>query len=273
MINPYLFDICGPGQPILARTTDGSLVRDNGRGWQSFDFNALYQGEYPVCTWTALAWVNEEFYLAGIDAQGNPHLFTSLLGSVWEQRTLTAHHPLFGSQRVTGRIVRILHEPQERQVFLICSSGQLVTLADCPKCLRIQQVSTDGLRDGRLENGMIVLVRNEDGSEILIRPQDAAQHRVAWDFAQPFLADGQGLVVDLRSPDEFTASHLPGSQQVSLTELSDWLTDQPRKKALFFVCRAGVQADDAVRLARKRGFSKAWSLGGLRFMSERQSYM
>ena len=264
--HPGLSDVCGPGQPLLARSAADGLMINQGGGWRPFGFNDLYQGEYPACNFTALAYAGSEFYLAGLNPAGQPHLFTSLLGTVWEMRSLTTTHPLLGTQRAAGAIVKILFEDEQNQVFLVCSSGQLVTLSDCPKCIRIQQVSDQELLGGRIDGGQLIL-NLADGREAAITLSDAVQYRVALSFMQGHLKNGSGLIVDLRSNVEFASGNLPGSINITMDDLPEWLGEQSIDQAFFFICRVGLLADDAARLARNRGFRKAWSLGGIRFLA------
>lgn len=262
-----LVDICGLGQPMLARTAAGLLMVNHSSGWESFDFNLLYAGQYPACRFTALAYAGQEFFLAGLDEFGHPHLFTSLLGGVWALRTLTASHPLLGTQQVSSEIVQILHDADQDQTFLISRSGQLATLADCPRCIRIRQVTDDGLVGGQLADGLLQL-QKADGSEITIPVSDAVQVRVAKAFALDHLQSNPGVIVDLRSPVEFAEGRIPGSIPISMNDLYDWLGSQTSAISVFFICRTGLLADDAARLARAQGFRQAWSLGGIRFLSE-----
>ncbi|HAL73467.1 MAG TPA: hypothetical protein DCM45_00060 [Clostridiales bacterium] len=259
-----LLDICGPGQPLLARTAIGTLLANLGQGWVPFDFNTFYAGLYPECTYTALTYTGSEFFLAGLDGGGCPHLFTSLLGGVWEMRSLSAVHPLLGTQQVSCEIIQILHDAEQNQTFLICRRGQLVTLSDCPKCIRICQVTTGELTGGRLEADQICLMKS-DGTMLNLPIQDIAQLRVTFSFAQQHLQLNPGVIVDLRLPAEFAEKSLPGSIQVPMEGFYDWLSGQSPSRSLFFVCRTGLMADDAVRLARSQGFRQAWSLGGIRF--------
>lgn len=256
-----LLDVCrGENGVWLGRTPQGQLFVRREGAWQPYDFNGLHRGYYPRCTFTALARASGVFYLAGTDEKGWPHLFLSLLGGVWEERELVAKHPLKGEVRAEGEVVRILYDDREKQVFLLCWGGRLVTLPDCPKCVRILPLRRPDVTDGRLESGKIT-VYFADGSEQCVAVENAVQYRVALSFAQNLMKQG-GVLADVRTAQDYARDALPGSVNVPLEQLDLWLNDQPKTRPMVFVCRTGSLADVAVRYARRFGFSQAYSLGG-----------
>jgi rhodanese-related sulfurtransferase len=221
----------------------------------------LYKNYYPSCVFTALENYNGVFYLAALDQNARPHLFTSLLGGVWEQVGLIAEDPLSGQTRAEGKILRILHDPKRRLVFLICANGQLVTLPDCPQCVRIRQVVDGEVEDGKIEGDGIRLSLAEGGTKT-IPLEDAAQYRASLSFVKEKILP-RGLLADLRSPEEFAADRLPQSVNIPMGRLSSWLAPRDKDAPLAFVCRTGVLADTAVLLARSLGFTRVYSLGGI----------
>lgn len=255
-------DLCkgDEGGVWIGRTSQGDLFVRREGAWEAHDFNALHKGYYPRCVFTALARAGGLFYLAGVDGEGRPHIFTSLLGGVWEERGLTAKHPLKGEVRATGKVLRILYDEVENQVFLLCGNGQLVTLPDCPKCLSILELREKDVADGRIADREIV-VRFADESEQRISLEKAVQYRVAASFMRELLLRG-GVVVDVRTAQEYLQDALPGSVNVPLEELDTWLAGQEKKREVVFVCRTGALADVAVRYARRQGFARAYSMGG-----------
>lgn len=257
-----LVDICGPldGGTRLARTKDGMLCSQQEGKWQFFDFNREYAGYYPSCTFTALAYTGDLFYLAGLDDTGTPYVFSSLLGRVWESRNLTAKHPLHGEVRASGRVVQILYEEEQRQVFLLCDNGQLIVLPDCPKCVRIMKIR-QGVIGGYLKDREIV-ASYADGTHERVSVETSAQYRASISYMRQQLAQG-GILVDVRAAEVYTADPIPSSINVPLEDLDSWLRDQDKTQAIFFVCQIGVKSDLAVKYARRNGFSRAYSVGGL----------
>ncbi|MDR3172983.1 MAG: rhodanese-like domain-containing protein [Treponema sp.] len=249
------------GERHFAVSRDGLLHSRREEGWELFDFNRLYKNYYPPCVFTALENYGGVFYLAAMDHGGMPFLFSSLMGDVWEMINLTARGPLNGRTRASGKILRILHDPSRRQLFLVCANGQLVTLPDCPKCLRIRQAADIEVRDGKIEGDQIRLFL-ADGSKKSIAIEDAAQYRVSLSFVREKILP-RGILADLRSAEEFTADHLEQSVNVPMDRLSSWLAAQGKNTPLVFLCRSGVLSDTAVLLARSLGFIHVYSLGGI----------
>ncbi len=261
-----LLDICGPGQPLLARTAAGQLMICQHGDWQSFDFNGYYQGQYPDCKISALAYTRFGFLLAGLDKSGQPHLFSSLLGTVWEMKVMTETHPLLGSNRVAGEIIRILEDRENEQVILVCRNGQWVTLSDCPRCIRIRQATNGTVSDATIADGCLI-IKLADSREISLALNDAVNVRADLSFAQEQIRAGQGYLIDLRPASEFAGWHIPGSINIELSYLSDWIKSQPKTIAAFFICRNGVFADDAAQIARRMDLRRAYSLGSIKFMT------
>jgi rhodanese-related sulfurtransferase len=269
-----LVDICGPSRDglRLARDAAGSLFWDrngpldrNGP-WEQFDFNSTYAGYYPACSFTAAAYAGGVFYLAGLDRSGCPQLFSSLAGGVWEIRDLTMRHPLAGHLRPSGKVVRILYAETVEQLFLVCQHGQLVTLPDCPQCVRILHVGSGEAVDGALE-GSTIIIHFADGSRQTVPIAYAAQYRVSMSFMKENLSRGDVKIVDLRSPAEYEQYRLPRSINIPMDHLHEWLAAQEKHETLVFLCRIGVQADRAVEFAREQGFSRSYSLGGINGVS------
>jgi len=70
-------------------------------------------------------------------------------------------------------------------------------------------------------------------------------------------ARGEVVVLDVRAPDEFAASHLPFAVSIPLAELPRHIDRIPRDKPVVAYCRGPfcLMAQEAVELLRKEGFS------------------
>lgn len=73
-----------------------------------------------------------------------------------------------------------------------------------------------------------------------------------------------GLVVDLRSNDDFRAGHIPGSMNVPMDKLLDHVEKikNYQDKPLILVCNAGTNATAAGRQLQEKGFSQVYRLAG-----------
>ncbi len=74
----------------------------------------------------------------------------------------------------------------------------------------------------------------------------------------------EALVVDIRNQNDFNKSHIAGSKNIQLTELTNQLTklEKWKKKPIVVVCNAGVQANSACSQLKKNGFEQVFKLKG-----------
>jgi len=88
--------------------------------------------------------------------------------------------------------------------------------------------------------------------------------------ARARLASGRAVLIDIREPDEFARSHVPGARSVPLSQLGDALL--PAGVEVIFTCRTGMRTAGACdRLAAQvegpafvlEGGLEAWSKAGL----------
>ena len=82
------------------------------------------------------------------------------------------------------------------------------------------------------------------------------------DMESVLRADGPGyFVVDVRTPQEFDAGHIPGAVNVPVDELRSRLGELPRDLEIAAYCQVGQRGYLATRILRQAGF-KAANVGG-----------
>lgn len=236
------------------------VIRGKGQKAGIFDFNSYYRGYYPFCKFTAVAERGRCIYAAGTDEGGNPHLFLSVDGAAWEERVIVSRFHLTKASAY-GRIQNILPAPDSELVFLVTENGYLVILPDCPKCVRALQLSEIPIGEGWISGNKICL-RDIHGKVIQYFRDVAMWYRCAWTYAAPHLGK-DGVLLDLRGKESRQEIPIPGAIPFEEDYLDIFLTEAPKESYLFFVCERGMKADDAVSLARARGYEKAYSLGGV----------
>jgi len=81
-------------------------------------------------------------------------------------------------------------------------------------------------------------------------------------------AEARGLVqagarlVDVRTPGEFAAGHIPGAVNIPVGELNARMSElDPRDVAVVVYCRSGQRSSSAARLFRSAGFKAVRDLG------------
>ncbi len=60
--------------------------------------------------------------------------------------------------------------------------------------------------------------------------------------------------LDVRTPEEFAAGHIPGAVNIPLQMIEKRLREIPRDRRLYVYCEAGVRSARAARLLRKAGY-------------------
>ncbi len=249
-------------------TEQNQILLSNNGAEEQLDFNTLYKGYYPDCVWTKAVVCDDTFFLAGTDTSGIPFLFSSLSGKVWTEVNIRTRLPVI-TPKEYGEIKEILYDDGTRQMYLVTENGILVTLPDCPKCVRARKVMDTKAVGAKITDGKIC-IDSEDGSHKEIPVDIAAEYRCAQSFAKEVLKTG-GFVIDLRSEDEqkTTMSAIRGLFPIEKVfpfpaENIEMLFEKlPKDTPLFFLCEYGYKADEAARLGRRSGFSQAYSLGGI----------
>jgi rhodanese-related sulfurtransferase len=83
------------------------------------------------------------------------------------------------------------------------------------------------------------------------------------DDAHGLVASGARLV-DVRSPAEFAAGHLPGAVNVPVAEAARQLGElEPRDRPIVVYCHTGARAARAAHALRSAGFSSVHNLGAM----------
>ncbi len=72
----------------------------------------------------------------------------------------------------------------------------------------------------------------------------------------------QGLLIDVREPDEYAMAHIEGSQLIPLKTLPDQLAKLPMDRELIVHCKAGGRSTKAVQFLLNNGFSRVKNVTG-----------
>ncbi len=258
----------------LALSSTGDLwtkkeeSNQNTQSWDPINFNEMYQGYYTPCTFTAIVSTDMNFVAAGMGIDGLPYVYQSILGNVWEPLNLLGGTAFSGYQRVTGRVNQILYENKNRQLLLLCSNGELVILPDCPKCLRIQKISNQGIVEGLIEDSRLTL-RLEDQGLIELPMDEITLLRISVSYAKNILKK-EGYLIDFRTQekgrDESELCEKARVHHITTDELEEFLETISKDTLLVFLCHYGKQADEASFYARTHGYTRAYSLGGAKDM-------
>ena len=93
-------------------------------------------------------------------------------------------------------------------------------------------------------------------------------------YAEDFPEKTAGaFLLDVRGPQEYELSHIPGAVNIPLGKLRSQLDRIPRDKPVYLYCKVGFRSYLAYRLLKQRGFSQVMTLAGgsLTFCSYHES--
>lgn len=94
-------------------------------------------------------------------------------------------------------------------------------------------------------------------------PQPAAASTTATDSSQTVPAPG--VIIDVRTPQEFAAGHLEGAQNFDIKspDFEKNLSSLDKSGTYYLYCRSGARAGAAAQIMQQAGFKTVTNLGGL----------
>jgi phage shock protein E len=84
------------------------------------------------------------------------------------------------------------------------------------------------------------------------------------------LIDKGGLVVDVRTPEEFKQGHLDNAINYPLSEVATHFANIAKDQPIVLYCRSGNRSRQAYQFLRAQGFTEIHNAGGLTEMLESQ---
>ena len=123
-----------------------------------------------------------------------------------------------------------------------------------------------------LDNWMLIVIALSSGFFLLLPVvQNAFASGISPNEAVLCMNREKGVVIDVSTKDEFSASHVKTSLNVPLEELETRLQAVAKNKSvpLIMVCESGTRSKSAQAVAQKLGYEKVHSLqGGLKAWKE-----
>lgn len=111
-------------------------------------------------------------------------------------------------------------------------------------------------------NGYIIW---DDIKDQLTPAELASTRRVSADNLMAFFRDNDVQIIDIRSPREFEAEHLPDAENIPLHKLAETMADRDRSQAYLVHCAGGYRSSAGVTLLQSLGFENIYDLeGGLK---------
>lgn len=74
--------------------------------------------------------------------------------------------------------------------------------------------------------------------------------------------DAGALLVDVRSPGEYSGGHIDGAKNIPHTEVASRLAElEPKEQEIVLYCASGMRSSMAARVLRSNGFEHVHDLG------------
>ena len=96
--------------------------------------------------------------------------------------------------------------------------------------------------------------------------EKATYKHVTFDEAQKVLADNpDGIIVDVRTVDEYEKKHIPHATNIPLENLREGKFEQipDKNQTLLLYCWTGRRAQDAAQVLVDKGYKKVYEMGGI----------
>ena len=78
------------------------------------------------------------------------------------------------------------------------------------------------------------------------------------------LVQAGARLVDVRTPGEFAAGHIPGAINIPVQQLDARMSElQPKDAAVVVYCRSGHRSGNAARMLKNAGFAAVHDLGSM----------
>jgi rhodanese-related sulfurtransferase len=85
---------------------------------------------------------------------------------------------------------------------------------------------------------------------------------VSVDEAKEMIDSGEVQVLDVRTPDEFAAGHIPGAKLVPLQVIESMLSELDKDQKYLVVCRSGNRSTQASGILVENGFKNIYNMTG-----------
>jgi rhodanese-related sulfurtransferase len=125
------------------------------------------------------------------------------------------------------------------------------------------EASLDTLRyNGRISKSISVESNDPENARLTLRLTGVVTQQEPYHFPISTFNSWFYLLIDLRDPEAYAASHLMGAINIPLAELGDWVSRLPQGVVIILYDQDGMQGDLAAQVLNDKGFPDAKSLMG-----------
>lgn len=113
-----------------------------------------------------------------------------------------------------------------------------------------------------LISGVIFILSGSNESEVA--DNSSPKIITAQDYQSNYLqSNTDHILLDVRTPEEFTSGYIPGAINIPLQELDQRLSELPQDIDIVVYCRSGNRSAQAVTILSNNGFDNVSDMGGI----------
>ncbi len=94
-------------------------------------------------------------------------------------------------------------------------------------------------------------------------PVIASQRITPLEYQNQFSDGSPHLLIDVRTPEEFTSGHIQNAVNISVETLQARLDEVPRDTPIVVYCRTGNRSASAAQILVEGGYQPVYDLGGI----------
>lgn len=83
------------------------------------------------------------------------------------------------------------------------------------------------------------------------------------EYQESFAANVDHILIDVRTPAEFSSGHIPGAINISVETLEQRLSEVSGDVPVVVYCRSGNRSAQAARILANAGYAQIYDLGGI----------
>jgi rhodanese-related sulfurtransferase len=80
--------------------------------------------------------------------------------------------------------------------------------------------------------------------------------------AEKLIENGDVIVIDVRTQDEYNENHIPGSKLIPLQVIEDMSDELDKNSKYIIVCRSGNRSQQASDILAQKGFKNILNMSG-----------
>ncbi len=146
------------------------------------------------------------------------------------------------------------------RLYAGCDNGLVVVFTECIKCYKLKKICDIDIKSMNI-NGDTMYV--SDGKKNMqINMSDIGGELIEVDEVNTLTSNG-GILIDVRSADEFAEKSVSGSVNIPVDNIETGLAAYGKDTALIFYCESGTRSADAVKKAKAIGYTNVYNLGSI----------